>query len=99
MTGTGTMVGALLASLWWDNSTPGRIIIACIVFFIVRAGLATRQNIRRSQSENANLDRVVQHLERWRGDRQVMGHDAEALAPPGKTAGEIEESGTAPATE
>jgi hypothetical protein len=81
MTDSGTLFSALLASLWWENSAVGRILIACILCLLGHAWLATRRHLRRYRGENASLDRVIARLDQWRAGRAPDDSEQSADAP------------------
>ena len=53
MTDSGTILRALLDSLWWENSLLGKVIISCILFLLLRAVLEARRHLLRYRNEGA----------------------------------------------
>jgi hypothetical protein len=71
MADSGTLLSALLASLWSENSLAGRVLITCILALLAHGWVATHRHLRRYRSENANLDRVIARLGQWHAAREA----------------------------
>jgi biopolymer transport protein ExbB/TolQ len=91
MTDPSSLVETLWASLWGENSLPGRILIVLMLFLTLRAAGRARQHLGRIQREQLSLTLVMERLASWRSGFQPASVEDRSPAgvplPPSSTAG------------